>query len=194
MATKAYYRRQFHKDIILSRLQPEGPFPIVLILDHMKPTFNIGKIVRTANALGVREIHLVGVPNFNPKPCKGTLRHTRTRTFESFAESARTLIGEGYKIFALDPAGEVTLGQCELPEKSAFIVGHEEFGLSFKASDFPEVRRIRIPQFGAVQSLNASIAAGATCFEYLRQRNFKTSGEQPLERLGLPDKARSPEC
>lgn len=170
---RAHYRRQFFKDMILSKHQPPGPFPFVLVLDHMKPTFNIGKIIRTANAFGAREVHLVDIPMFNPKPCKGTLRQTRTRAFETFKASHDSLVEEGYTLFALDAAGTKTLAETYLPQKSAFVVGHEEFGLSFTAEEFPKVNRVRIPQFGQVQSLNASIAGAVICYEYLRQVGFR---------------------
>lgn len=179
---KAAHRRQFHKELILSRLQPPGPFPLVLVLDHMKPTFNIGKIIRTANAFGVREVHLVGIPLFHPKPCAGALKHTRTRSFDTFAQCHAELHQEGYRFLALEPTGESLLGELSLPVKTAFVVGHEDRGLSFSPQDFPNVRRMRIAQFGAVQSLNASVAASVACFEYLRQREF--SPALPLD--GLP--------
>ena len=175
MTMKSYFRRQFEKEIILSRHHPPGPFPFVVILDHLKATFNLGKIIRTANSLGAREVHLVGTPKFNPKPCKGTLKQTRTRSFDHFKASFEALTAEGYEVFALDPEGESVLGQCELPARAAFVVGHEEYGLSFNPADFPGIRRLRIPRFGQVQSLNASIAAGITCFEYLRQQGFSSS-------------------
>jgi len=172
MGMREYERHQFRKQRILSEHQPPGPFPLVLVLDNMKPNFNIGKIIRTANALGIREVHLVGIPIFDLRTCRGALKHTRTRSFESFDDSYDALAAEGYEFFGLAPDGEETLGSKSFPEKTAFIVGHEEFGLSFELADFPLVKGLRIPQFGQVQSLNASIAASISCFEYVRQRGL----------------------
>jgi tRNA G18 (ribose-2'-O)-methylase SpoU len=172
LASKNRYRRNYAKDIIYSRHQPPGVFPVVLVLDHLKPTFNIGKIIRTANAFGVREIHLVGIPVFNPGPSKGTLRQTLTRSFETFIESHAWLRAEGYSIYALHPRGDGQLGQESLAERSAFVFGHEEHGLSFDPLHYPDIRTLRIAQFGQVESLNVSIAAGLASFEYLRQRGF----------------------
>lgn len=145
----------------------------------MKPTFNIGKLIRTANALGVREVHLVDIPLFNPKPCKGTLKQTRTVSVTTFQESHDRLVKEGYTLFALDANAPQTLAHTSLPVKSAFVVGHEEYGLSFSQAEFPEVQRIRIPQFGQVQSLNASIAGAIICYEYLRQLEFRPERVAP---------------
>jgi tRNA G18 (ribose-2'-O)-methylase SpoU len=58
----------------------------------------------------------------------------------------------------------------ELPHKSAFILGHEEFGCSFVPDDYPQMQTLTIPQFGSVQSLNVSIAASVVMYEYVRQR------------------------
>ena len=58
----------------------------------------------------------------------------------------------------------------ELPHKSAFIFGHEEFGCSFEPDDYPQMQTLTIPQFGSVQSLNVSIAASVVMYEYARQR------------------------
>jgi tRNA G18 (ribose-2'-O)-methylase SpoU len=169
---RKHARRRYEQDIILSRYQPPGPFPLVLVLDRLKAGFNVGKIIRTANALGAREVHLVGIPAFDPGPAKGALRHTRTVTFASFKESHSILREQGYTFFALDLLGQAKLGKAELPEKTAFVMGHEEYGLSFAPEEFPDVRYLSIPQFGAVDSLNVSIAASLACFDYLRQRDF----------------------
>ncbi len=176
MRNREYYRHQFAKQIILSKHQPPGPFPLVMILDQMKATFNVGKIIRTANALGIREVHLVGMPIFDLRTCRGALQHTRSRSFETFNESYEVLAAEGYEFFGLAPQGEETLGAKPFPEKSAVIVGHEEFGLSFDPAAYPKIKKLRIPQFGQVQSLNASIAASMACFEYVRQRDFTPAG------------------
>ena len=170
---RKHARRKYEQDILLSRYQPEGPFPLVLVLDHLKAGFNVGKIIRTANAFGIREVHLIGIGAFDPGPAKGALRHTLTRKFASFGESHALLRSQGYTLYALELLGQQALGRTEFPEKAAFVMGHEEFGLSFSPEEFPDVRYLHIPQFGNVDSLNVSIAAALACFEYLRQREFR---------------------
>jgi len=51
-------------------------------------------------------------------------------------------------------------------------LGHEEFGFSFTSEEFPEIKKLKIQQFGQVQSLNVSIAASLASYEYVRQMNF----------------------
>jgi tRNA G18 (ribose-2'-O)-methylase SpoU len=57
----------------------------------------------------------------------------------------------------------------QLPRNGAFVLGREEFGFSFNALDYPDIRRMSIPQFGSVQCLNISIAASLVMYEYVRQ-------------------------
>jgi len=172
MNRKSWYRKKYDREVIQSRFVAPGPFPYVLVLDHLKAGWNVGKILRSANALGCREVHLVNVGPFDPSPAKGALRHTRTRLFTSLPESLASLLSEGYSLYSLDPEGRGRLYETPLPAKSAFIFGHEEFGLSFTADERPEVTGLRIEQFGRVQSLNVSVAASIVAYEYLRQRNF----------------------
>nr|WP_231892858.1 TrmH family RNA methyltransferase [endosymbiont of unidentified scaly snail isolate Monju] len=56
-----------------------------------------------------------------------------------------------------------------MAEKSAFVVGNEEFGLSFEPTDYPGMQTLRIPLFGQMESLNASVAAAIVMYEYVRQ-------------------------
>lgn len=49
------------------------------------------------------------------------------------------------------------------------MVGNEEFGLSFEPTDYPGMQTLRIPLFGQMESLNASVAAAIVMYEYVRQ-------------------------
>jgi tRNA G18 (ribose-2'-O)-methylase SpoU len=169
---KSWFGRKHERELRLSQYQPEGPFPFVLVLDQLKASFNVGKLFRTANALGCRELHLVNVETFDPNPAKGTLKQTRSRSFKTFQESHDALIEEGYTLYAMDPTAELTLGLFELPEKTAFVLGHEEYGLSFKLEDFPKVKPVRILQFGRVNSMNVAVAGALASYEYVRQYHF----------------------
>lgn len=168
---KDFIQKLYARELLQSRHAAPGPHPCVLVLDHLKAGHNVGKIIRTAHAFGCQEVHLVGVGVFDPRNAKGCLRKTHTKSFATFRESYETLIAQDFSIWALDAHTKAEhLGRAALPTRCAFVVGHEEFGLSFKAEEFPLVRRIKIPQFGEVESLNVSVAASIAVFEYLRQR------------------------
>lgn len=169
MAARQRFRRQKNANL----LAHAGLHEFVVILDGLKPAFNIGKIFRSADAFGAREVHLVGVDFFDPAPARGSFKWVPARFHSDFESCFGDLHKRGYTLFALDPAMGTPLPQTPLPRRSGFIFGHEEHGLSAVVGAYPEIRCLTIPQFGQVQSLNVSIAASIAMWEYLRQHAWQ---------------------
>ncbi len=165
--------------MIWSRRAPLGPYPLVLVLDGLKASYNVGKIIRSANALGLREVFLVGIPAWDPVLARGALKATRTRSFAAMADAVEALRTEGYALFALHPRGAVRFGEISFPEKTAFLVGHEEFGLRVDLAAHPEITLIQVPQVGIVESLNVAVAASIAAYDYLRDRNLLGTAKTP---------------
>ncbi|BCR04551.1 hypothetical protein DESUT3_16200 [Desulfuromonas versatilis] len=169
------------KDILLrygkerqrNLLARPGVHDYVVVLDSLKPGFNIPKVFRSAEALGAREVHLIDIGPFDPAPAKGSFRKVPARFHDNFQGCWDALRAQGYDLFLLDPAGENPLPATALPGKSAFVFGHEEWGFSFDPANYPGLRRLAIPQYGQVQSLNVSIAASIVMYEYVRQHGSR---------------------
>ncbi len=162
-------RIRFERQLRRNRLAEGGVHELAIVLDHLKPDFNIGKIFRSADAFGAREIYLVGIPFFDPGPGMGSFKWVPARFEADFPTCYPHLVEQGYELFALQPEGGTAIGEVIFPRRSAFIFGHEEYGLSFDPAEFPAVRPLTIPQFGRVQSLNVSVAASIVMYEYVRQ-------------------------
>lgn len=162
----ARYRKECQRNV----LARPGELSFLIVLDHLKPGFNVAKIFRSAEAFGAAGVWLIGIGPFDPAPAKGSFRKVPARFFNSFSDCHLALQQSGYLPCVLDPQADRQLAQTSLPEKVAFIFGHEELGCSFAAADYPEMTRLKIPQFGSVQSLNVSIAASITMYEFARQR------------------------
>ena len=158
-----------------------GLHECILVLDGLKPDFNIGKIFRSADAFGAREIHLIGVRSFDPEPAKGSVRWVSFYSHDDFSSCYRVLSQQGYSVIVLEPGCPNLLGEYTFAKKSAFVLGHEEFGISFDRREFPAIDGLSIPQWGHVQSLNVSVAASIVLYEYVRQHG------RPLSE-GLPQK------
>ena len=171
--TRKESRRQmllrYNKERQRNLLAKPGSHEFVLVLDQLKPGFNIGKIFRSAEAFGAAAVHLVNIEPFNPSPAKGSFRKVPAVFHETFADCYADLIAQGYTFFMLEPERATSLCTTKLPCKSAFVLGHEEFGFSFDEKDYSDLRKLNIPQFGSVQSLNVSIAASVVMYEYIRQ-------------------------
>jgi tRNA G18 (ribose-2'-O)-methylase SpoU len=103
------------------------------------------------------------------------------------ADALKILREDGYTVYALHPRAEAALGATDYPEKTAFILGHEEFGFSFDLAKEPDVIPIRIPQVGIVESMNVAVAASIAVYDYLRERKLlgtvaETQRATPRER------------
>ena len=172
MARKQTFKQietRYRKDRQKNILAAPGLHDFVIVLDQLKASYNVPKILRSAQAFGAAEVHLVNIGVFDPAPAKGALRKVPARFPETFSESFTELVGRGYTCFLLAADGEMSLADIELPQKSAFVFGHEEFGSSFDPVDYPEVKTLMIPQYGEMESLNVSNAAAVVMFEYVRQ-------------------------
>jgi tRNA G18 (ribose-2'-O)-methylase SpoU len=167
-------KRRFRRQRNQNYLAVPGIRECVIVLDHLKPSYNIGKIFRSADAFGAREIHLIGIDFFDPAPGMGAFKWVPAVFHNSFFSCYTDLVQKGYAPFILEPGLGDNLTQTTLPVKSAFIFGHEEFGISFEPDLYPALQRLTIPQVGKSQSLNVSVAASIILYEYARQHGHQT--------------------
>lgn len=171
-------QKSFERQRLLNKMMARpGAFSYVLILDNLKVDFNIGKIIRSAEAFGAQAVEVVGTKFFDPVPAKGCLKRVPWTMRANFFETYMHYKNSGYTFYAFDTSAKETIHQVSFPEKSAFILGHEEYGLSFKREDYPEIKWMKIPQLGLVESLNVSVAASIVMYEFVRGRDFTPRAE-----------------
>lgn len=153
---------------------------IILILDNIRSSENVGSIFRTADATGVEKIYLVGItPNPidrfgrpNPKINKASLGAENTIPWEArdnIMEVLEKLKKENYKIVSLEQNEKsIDYRDLETKEKIALIVGNEVGGVSEVAQkESDEI--IEIPMAGDKESLNVSVATGIALFSLLKK-------------------------
>lgn len=161
--------RAYQKDRNRNLLAQPGPHQCVIVLDKLKPSYNVAKIFRSAEAFGAHAVHLIDIGPFDPSPAKGSFRKVPARFHETFADCYASLTEQGYELRVFAADAEASLMTAKLPRKVAFVFGNEEFGFSFDPTDYPGIGTVSIPQFGDVESLNVSVAASVAMYEYLRQ-------------------------
>ncbi len=162
--------RRYRKHLQRNVLAQPGPYPFIIVLDHLKAGFNVPKIFRSAQAFGAREVHLVNIDPFDPAPAKGAFKAVPARFHDSFDDCHRGLKEQDYHLFTLEAGSGKELPEADLPDNSAFIFGHEEMGLSFEPDVYPDIQRLSIPQLPPVESLNVSVAASIVMYEFVRRR------------------------
>lgn len=169
--------KRFKKQRQRNVLATPGRHEFIIVLDNLKPRYNIGKIFRSADAFGAHEVHLVGIEFFDPAPAMGSFKWVPAKFFDDIDVCFQQLLRRGYHLFLLDPETNTDLTRTCFPPRSAFVFGHEEYGFSFDPGAYANLTKISIPQYGKVQSLNVSVAASLTMYEYVRQQNTSKAME-----------------
>jgi 23S rRNA (guanosine2251-2'-O)-methyltransferase len=153
----------------------KSQYPLLLILDSIQDTHNVGAILRTADCSGVDGI-IITKNNSAPinetvvKTSAGASEHVKITLINNLAQTIDELKQKGFWIVGsyLEGAKDYTKVDYKVP--IAVIVGNEEKGIRKLTADKCD-HLIRIPMKGKIQSLNVSVATGVLLFEILRQRN-----------------------
>ncbi|MCF7912427.1 MAG: TrmH family RNA methyltransferase [Candidatus Cloacimonetes bacterium] len=148
-------------------------FPVVLILDNLRSSFNVGAIIRSAECFGVTDIYFCGYTPDNEKVVKtsmGTREQIRAFKFADTADALESLRAQGYHIYALETASTAkSIYDQELLFPAALIVGNEALGISrdiIKLAD----QILVIPLRGWKNSLNVGAAAAIALSEFSRKQ------------------------
>lgn len=152
----------------------EKKFPLILILDSIQDTHNLGAILRTAECAGVDGI-IITKHNSAPlnetviKTSVGATEHLKICLVDNLVNAIKELKQNKFWIFGsyLNEAKEYNTLDYKLP--AAIIVGNEEKGIRKLVAENCDFL-IKIPMLGKIQSLNVSVSAGIILFEVLRQR------------------------
>ncbi len=158
-------------DVILNAQKME--FPLVLLLDSIQDTHNLGAILRSAECTGVGGVIITAhfsapVNDTVIKTSAGAVSHLKIATVKNLVSVIRTLKDEGFWIAGADMSGEpYNTKDYKMP--LALVMGNEEKGLRRLVKDNCDFL-LGIPMKGSIDSLNVSVSAGVLLFEILRQR------------------------
>jgi tRNA G18 (ribose-2'-O)-methylase SpoU len=129
-------------------------------IENWQHDFNIGTIVRSANAFLAKEVHIVGNRRWNRRGAMVTDRYQHVRHHPTAADLAEYLHSIDVPLLGIDNLpGSEHLETMDLPRKVCFLFGQEGPGLSDGAREACD-GTFSIAQFGSTRSINAS-AAGA---------------------------------
>jgi len=154
----------------------KSQYPLLLILDSIQDTHNVGAILRSADCSGVDGI-IITKNNSAPinetvvKTSAGASEHVKITLINNLAQTIDELKQKGFWIVGsyLEGAKDYTKVDYKVP--IALIVGNEEKGIRKLTADKCD-HLVRIPMKGKIQSLNVSVATGVLLFEILRQRSI----------------------
>ena len=138
-------------------------------IENWQHDFNIGTIVRTANAFLAKEVHIVGRRRWNRRGAMVTDRYQHIRHHETAAGFAHHLHEAGVTLLGIDNLpGSQPIESIALPRRCALLFGQEGPGLSDDARAACD-GTFSIAQFGSTRSINASAAAAIAMHTWVRQ-------------------------
>jgi 23S rRNA (guanosine2251-2'-O)-methyltransferase len=161
------------QDDLLAALA-EAPRPLILALDGVQDPHNLGACLRTADACGVLAVIAPKdrAAQLTPTARKVAAGAAETTPFVACTNLVRTLQllkQAGLWVFGADAQASQAAYESDLSGGAVLVLGAEGTGLrqlTQRTCDF----MIRLPQLGAVESLNVSVAAGMLLYEAVRQR------------------------
>lgn len=156
------------KQVLLHR-QPD----MTVLTDQVHKAQNISAILRTADAVGIPEIHMV-------QPVRGRLvyhntaggsgRFVQTRVHSTIEEALAQVRAQGFKLYAAEWSERALCYKAvDYTQPFALLMGAEKYGLSDTASQAAD-EHLTIPMIGMVESYNVSVAAAIILQEAMQQR------------------------
>lgn len=143
---------------------------LVAICEEVRDPGNLGTIIRAADAAGADAVVLTGrtVDPYNPKVVRattGSLFHVPVAVGVDLASAVERAHAAGVRVIAADVGGGDFLRSRELlAEPTAWLFGNEARGLDESALALADVA-LRLPIYGAAESLNLATAASVCLYE-----------------------------
>jgi tRNA G18 (ribose-2'-O)-methylase SpoU len=159
--------RYWRLDAIVADLD-QRRHPLHVAIENWGHDFNIGSVIRTANAFNVAEVHIVGRRRWNRRGAMVTDRYLHVRHHADAAELATWAASAGVPLIGIDNVpGAVPLETYDLPRTCCLVFGQESNGLS------PEAQAVctavlAISQFGSTRSINAGAAGAIAMHAWIR--------------------------
>lgn len=161
---------------IMERAALSGNEPLLLMLDGIEDPQNLGSIIRTAECAGVHGIIIPrhGSAEVNETAARvaaGAVEHMLIARETNLVNALERLKGMGLWAVGSDMQCDPIYYSTDLPSPTVLVIGSEGQGIRKLVKEHCDLL-VRIPMFGQISSLNASVAASLLVYEALRQRQI----------------------
>ncbi|WP_196792226.1 TrmH family RNA methyltransferase [Motilibacter deserti] len=138
-------------------------------IENWHSDFNIGTVVRNANAFLAREVHVVGKRRWNRRGAMVTDRYQHVRHHPTIEGLLAWAEQEALPVVGIDNLpGSVPLETAELPRRCVLLFGQEGPGLSEPAREACAMV-CSIAMYGSTRSINAGVASGIAMHAWVRR-------------------------
>ncbi|CUZ86087.1 tRNA (guanosine(18)-2'-O)-methyltransferase [Serratia marcescens] len=154
---------------MLATRQPD----LTVCLEQVHKPHNVSAIIRTADAVGVHQVHAVW-PTTRMRTlvssAAGSNSWVSVKTHRTIGDAVGHLKAQGMQILATNlSARAVDFREVDYTRPTCVLLGQEKTGITEEALALAD-RDIVIPMIGMVQSLNVSVASALILYEAQRQR------------------------
>lgn len=158
---------------ILKAAEEKGEPPFIILLDGIEDPHNLGAILRTANQAGAHGVIIpkrraVGLTATVAKTSAGAINYIPVAKVTNLSVAIEELKEKGLWFVCADMEGEVMYKQ-NLKGPIGLVIGSEGEGVGRLVKEKCDYMA-KIPMFGNIDSLNASVAMGILAYEIVRQR------------------------
>jgi len=159
---------------ILESIRRRNATGFLLILDQIEDPHNLGALVRTAECAGAHGVllpryHAAAVTPAVIKASAGATEHIPIAEVINIVNTIKDLKQEGFWIVGLGAEGDRLYREPDFTVPVALVVGNEGRGIRRLVKEHCDFL-VRIPLYGAVESLNASVAGALVMYEVVRAR------------------------
>ena len=143
--------------------------PLHIAIENWQHDFNIGTVVRTANAFNVAGVHIIGRRRWNRRGAMVTDKYMHVHHHPTVSDFVNWANAESLPILGVDLFPDsVPIETFEFPQACVMVFGQEGPGLSEEIHDAAEAT-LSIAQYGSTRSINAGSAAGIAMHCWIRQ-------------------------
>ena len=140
-----------------------------IAVENLERDFNMGTIVRNANAFNVAKVHIIGRKQWNKRGAMKTDAYLHLEYHQAPADFFAAMHQRQRDVIAIDIVdGAVGLGETELPEAAVLVFGAEGPGLSEEMLS-GAANVVMIEQFGSTRSVNVGVASGIAMYAWVQQ-------------------------
>jgi tRNA (guanosine-2'-O-)-methyltransferase len=149
---------------------------LTVILENVFDPHNIAAVMRTADAVGVKEMYIVNTilptyKQFGKRSSSGAINWMMIHEFTNLEDCITAVRKKYNKIYSTHLGTDsVTMHELNLTDSVALAFGNEQKGLTAEFIAHSDGNFI-IPQVGMIQSLNISVACAVSLYEAYRQKN-----------------------
>ncbi len=178
VASKAYVEPLAMLDLAKKRAEQ----PLLLVLDEIEDPQNLGALIRTADCAGVHGViipkhHSASINETVTKTSAGATAHMPVARVTNIVQTIGELKEHGLWIIGTDAEAGSLFTSVDYRGAVALVIGNEGKGIRRLVKEKCDFL-VKIPMYGKIESLNASVSGALLMFEAARMRHPQEKGER----------------